>query len=106
MLYIKKGQSNAIITDSVVDYIPSALQIKIDDVLIGTFNNESNTSIYIIVTISGTSIENINTGEHLISFIYYDEIIKTELIKVIDLNLIEPVKTFNNNSVTTIVYDK
>lgn len=105
MLYIHKNNDNIIMTDSVIDYIPSTLVISLDDELIGTFSNESTYKNYILVTIPAAAIANIRNAEHQIKFSYYSEIIKQELCMVKDSTVIELIisKTKTNK---IIAYEK
>ena len=105
MLYIHKNNDNVILTDSVIDYIPSDLIISLDDELIGTYANESTYKNYLLVTIPAADIANISNAEHQIKFSYYGEIIKQELCMVKDSAAIEPVisKTKTNK---IIAYEK
>lgn len=104
MLYIHKNSDNVILTDSVIDYIPSTLDISLDDDFIGTYANESIYKNYFLVTIPANDIKNITNAEHQIKFGYYGEI-KRELCMVKDSNALEPVisETKTNKK---IVYEK
>ena len=91
MLYLHKNNDNVILTDSVIDYIPSTLEISLDDESLGTYANESTYKNYILVTIPASVLTNIRNAEHQIKFSYYSQIIKQELCMVKDSTVIEPV---------------
>jgi len=93
MLYIKKEQENVIITDNFVDYIPSILSVYLDNTIVGTYTNESTDINYLILTIPSGDTLSFNNCEYTIKYVYYDEIIKQELVLIKDLSIIEPVIT-------------
>lgn len=89
MLYLYKQQDTELITDSVIDYIPSALEIYIDNQLVGTYTNESLDVNYFIFNIPSGSIEQFSNSDHTLKYEYYEEIIKSELCTIKDLTIKE-----------------
>jgi hypothetical protein len=89
MLYIKKTESNIIITDSFVDYIPSSLDVYLDDTIVGTYNNESNDSNYLVLVIPAIDVQKFNNCEYKIKYVYYGETIKEELASIKDSSVLE-----------------
>lgn len=105
MLYIYKGNVNVIQTDSVVDYIPvDPVTIYLDDILIGSFNNESSDINYLIFYVQADGLPSLENKEYKIKYVYHSEIIKEELCMVKDL-IIKPTIINYNKEKTVKFYE-
>lgn len=94
MIYIINNQNNTITTDSFLDYIPTDLQLYLDDIEIGTFNNESTRKEYIILTIPSTSLVDLQNKEYNLKIYNNFALLKVELV-IVKSGIQLEVKTFN-----------
>lgn len=84
MLYLQKNVDNTLMTDSVVDYIPTDLTVYLGTTLVGTFTNISTDKNYFILEIPSGSLTTLQNTEHKIKYIYHYETLKQELCVVKD----------------------
>lgn len=98
MIYIINKENNTITTDSWLDNIPSNVTIYIDNILIGTYSNESTKKEYIVLSIPSTDLINIENKEYDLKLINNDDatIIKIELV-VVKSNVISQSNSVVNN---------
>lgn len=84
MIYIINKENNTITTDSWLDIIPTNVTIYIDDILIGTYINESSKKEYIVFSIPSTDLIKIENKEYDLKLINSGDatIIKVELVVV------------------------
>lgn len=84
MIYINTGQVNQIVTDSWLNYIPSSILIYFDDILIGTYTNQSTFNQYIVVDIPSEDLPSTLTCKRYKMKIYKDlSLLKIETICVV-----------------------
>lgn len=102
MVYIYKGQENVIVTDNVVSYIPDAFSVYLDNVFVGSFNNESTDVNYLAFTMSESQVAPFQNMEFKLKIEYLNETIKEELCIVKDLSLKEEI--INKSKAKTIKY--
>lgn len=92
MIYIYKNEPNFVVTDSLGDILLDSFQVFIDDLLIGEFINESCDQNYIAFTLEPGQLINLNNAEAHLRIIYYDKLVKSELISILDLDNVKPTK--------------
>lgn len=82
MIYIYKNASNTITTDSWLAYIPTSITIYLNDILIGSYINESTRNEYIVLTIPAADLSNLEAKEYNLKLINNDNatLIKIELV--------------------------
>lgn len=96
MIYITRNQSTKITTDSVVDYSPSSLTIYLDDVLLGTYTNTSDSVYYLQFTIPVADISGYQQREYTMKIQSSYATLKQELVIVRDYTevpIVEVTKT-------------
>lgn len=98
MIYIINKENNTITTDSWIEYIPSTIQLYLDDILVGSYTNLSTKNEYIVLTIPKEDIVNIENKEYDLKLINGDNstIIKIELV-VVKSNVISTSNSVINN---------
>lgn len=79
MIYLAKNQDNYVITDSIIDYLPSSLDIYLDSEKIGSYANISTDTIYLIVDIPSSDISSLENREYKLRFVDNESTIKEEL---------------------------
>lgn len=84
MIYIVNKENNTITTDSWIEYIPTTIQVYLDDILLGSFLNESTKNEYIVFTIPKENIVDVENKEYDLKLINLDNgtMIKVELVVV------------------------
>lgn len=92
MIYIYKNETNFLVTDCLGDILLDSFQVFIDDALIGEFINESHDENYIAFTLEPSQLINLNNAESTLKIIYYDKLVKSELISILDIDNIKPLK--------------
>lgn len=90
MIYITRNQNTTVITDNLVDYIPDNLSIYLDDVLVGSYANESTTLLYLRFTIPVADISAYQEREYKMKLTNYTATVKEELVIVKD-NTVTPI---------------
>ena len=98
MIYIINKENNTITTDSWIEYIPSTIDLYLDDILLGTYTNESTKNEYIVLTIPKEDIVGIENKEYNLKLINGNNaaIIKVELV-VVKSNVITISNSVINN---------
>lgn len=84
MVYIKKAIENIIITDSVINYIPTSLTILLNDKILGEYLNQSIDKNYLIMTVPSGDTISLNNNEYIMTIKKDNEVIKRELVLVND----------------------
>ena len=82
MIYLSKNNQTIVLTDNVVDYIPGVLDVYLDDVLIGNFENQYDNNRKLLFTFSS---ENLEEKEYIMKIYSSGVFIKQELVIVKDL---------------------
>ena len=82
MIYLSKNNQTIVLTDNVVDYIPGVLDVYLDDVLIGNFENQYDNNRKLLFTFSS---ENLEEKEYIMKIYSWGVLIKQELVIVKDL---------------------
>lgn len=83
MIYLSKNNQTIVITDSVIDYIPEILDIYLDDVLIGNFENQSHHNFYFEFIVPKLELEE---KEYKMKIYSHYALLKEELVIVKDLS--------------------
>lgn len=96
MIYITKTIENEIITDSIIDFIPDNLEIYLDDIKLGQYENISETVNYLIFLLPVEDISTLQAKEYKMSIYNYGALIKQELI-IVSENTSLSVKSINNS---------
>lgn len=102
MIYLLNKQDNTIHTESWLEYKPTDFLVYLDDVLLGTFLNESVYNEYITITIPGTSLVNIQNKEYTLKLYHNLALLKVELVVVksgIPIEIIGPTSTNNDKQI-------
>lgn len=94
MIYISKNNHVEIFTDNLVDFIPDILDVYLDDVLIGSFDNLSDNTIYLRFIVP---VLTITEKEYTMKIFNHKALIKQELVIV---------KYFTQNEVKSITTTK
>lgn len=92
MIYISKEQDTVVVTDSVTDYMPQTLDVYLDEVFIGTFNNLSDTVNYIVFKLPPIDLQE---KEYIMRIIVSGMLLKAELVVIRGYNQLK-VKEVNN----------
>ncbi len=82
MIYLSKKTETEVITDNIINFIPSTLDVYLDDVLIGKFNNLSN-DINLLKFIVPIMV--MEEKEYILTIFNETLLIKQELIIIKDL---------------------
>lgn len=90
-----------VVTDSVIDYIPEKVDIYLDDVLIGNFENLSNHIQYISFLCPKLEMEE---KEYTMKIYNHQALIKKELIIVKDLSQFTYISNTNTKNIK--MYEK
>lgn len=83
MIYLSKNNQTTVLTDNVVDYIPGAIDVYLDDVLIGNFENQYHNSRKLLFTFPSEKLEE---KEYIMKIYSNEALIKQELVIVKDLS--------------------
>ena len=87
MIYLSKNNQTNVLTDNVVDFIPDTVDVYLDDVLVGNFENLSTHNRLINFMMPETLLEE---REYIMKLYSNDILIKKELIVVKDLSKFVP----------------
>lgn len=100
MIYIYKNSiSNEITTDNVANFIPDELEVYLDDTLIGTYTNDSTSTIYLIFTIPAEDVVNFQEKEYKLNIYNHEALIKSELVVVKENISIEVKQVTKTNTI-------
>ena len=104
MIYLINNSDNTVTTESWLSYIPTDFLVYLDDVLLGTFLNESVYNEYITITIPSSSLVNLQNKEYTLKLYHNLALLKVELATVkSDIPL--EIKTVTNTSNNIIMYE-
>ena len=96
MIYIISGQINNIVTDSTLTYIPELIDVTLDDVQLGEYQNLSTQQRYIKL---GITLNEITENKEYRLNLYVDgALIKSELAVVMKQDEINYSTTTNSNT--------
>lgn len=98
MQYIYKMEVNQIVTDNLAELISGPLVVYVDNILVGTFENESDDDNYIAFTLQPEQLISLNNAEGQLKIYNYDKLIKQELISVLDFDSKKPTKIKQKNN--------
>ena len=88
MIYLSKNNATLVITDNVVDLLPSEFDVYLDEVLIGSFLNLSRKIQYLKFECPVLDLEE---REYIMKIYFHGALIKEELVIVKDLEEFKPV---------------
>ena len=88
MIYINKNQDTTVITDSIINYVPTVLSIYFDETLVGTYNNLSTDVNYIRFFMPVADTNGFVEKEYIMKIVTYSTTIKEELIIVKDNSVV------------------
>lgn len=103
MIYISKDQSTVITTENVVDYVPMTLDVYLDEVKLGSYNNISNSRLYLVFEIPLEDISGYQEREYNMKITSHYATLKTELVYVKDYISISTLEV--NNPKKIIMYE-
>ena len=104
MIYLTNKSDNTITTESWLAYIPTDLLVYLDDVLVGTFLNESLYNEYITLIIPSSNLVDLQNKEYMLKLYHNLSLLKVELVTVIsDIPLV--IKTVTNTTNNIIQYE-
>lgn len=87
MIYIEKSTNNQLITtDNITNYIPTKLNIYLDDIYVGEFDNLSNNILFITFELSPLNVIDLIEKEYTLKIKSYGAILKEELSQVRDFS--------------------
>lgn len=93
MIYISKNNQVEITTDNIVNFIPDFLDVYLDDIFIGQFENLSTDKlIYLTFIVPSLDLEE---REYQMTIYNHEALIKKELVIVKDFSNLE-IKSINN----------
>ena len=96
MIYLISGQINNIVTDSTLTYIPELIDVTLDDVQLGEYQNLSTQQRYIKL---GITLNEITENKEYRLNLYVDgALIKSELAVVMKQDEINYSTTTNSNT--------
>ena len=96
MIYLISGQINNIVTDSTLTYIPELIDVTLDDVQLGEYQNLSTQQRYIKL---GITLNEITENKQYRLNLYVDgALIKSELAVVMKQDEINYSTTTNSNT--------
>ena len=104
MIYLINNRNNTITTESWLKYIPTDFLVYLDDVLVGTFLNESVYNEYITLTIPSSNLVNLQNKEYMLKIYHNLSLLKVELVTVKSDIPIE-IKTVTNTTNNIIMYE-
>lgn len=103
MIYLISGQINNIVTDSTLTYIPELIDVTLDDVQLGEYQNLSTQQRYIKL---GITLNEITENKEYRLNLYVDgALIKSELAVVMKQDEINYSTTTNSN-IKVIQYER
>jgi hypothetical protein len=89
MIYIYNNKDNQLVTDLyITDFIPSKVDLYLDEIYLGEFDNESTVAGYMVVSLTHTNISNElinlkNNFEYKLKIFINKSLEKIETVKVI-----------------------
>lgn len=89
MIYIAKNQLSHLISDSLIDYLPTQFSVYLDDILVGSYANISDSIFYHIIEIPSEDISQFANREYKLKWVDNGATIKTELCLVKDFTIAE-----------------
>lgn len=90
MIYIEKATNDQyVITDNISDYMPVILDIYLDDIYLGQYNNLSDNLLFLTFMLPYTTINDLVEKEYILTIKSYGATLKTELCQVRDFTLPE-----------------
>lgn len=96
MIYLISGQINNIVTDSTLTYIPELIDVTLDDVQLGEYQNLSTQQRYIKL---GITLNEITENKEYRLNLYVDgALVKSELAVVMKQDEINYSTTTNSNT--------
>lgn len=101
MIYISKNNQVEIFTDNLVNFVPDELMIYLDDQLIGTFENLSESENYLRFIIPALDL---TEREYKMKIFNHKALIKEELVQVQDFT--KPVAISPDTSKNIVMYEK
>jgi hypothetical protein len=101
MIYLSKNNQTIVLTDNVVDYIPGVVDVYLDDVLIGNFENQYHNNRKILFTFPNEELEE---REYIMKIYSNEVLIKQELVIVKDLTESTPKSVTNTKKIK--MYEK
>ena len=93
MIYLSKNNQVEVFTDNVVNFIPDVLDVYLNDVLLGSFDNLSDNEMYLRFIIPTLDIQEM---EYKMKIYTHKALIKEELIIIKNFRKSE-IKTINNS---------
>lgn len=96
MIYISKNNQVEITTDNIVNFIPDFLDIYLDDIFIGQFENLSNKLLYLTFIIPALEMEE---REYQMKIYNNEALIKQELVIVKDFSNLEIKSVINEKTI-------
>lgn len=96
MIYLSKNNQSEIVTDNVTDFNPETLDVYLDDVLIGNFENLSERSKYFRFVCPKLDIME---KEYTMKIYSYGTLLKQELVIVKDLSEFKPKSVTNPKTI-------
>lgn len=101
MIYLSKNNQSEIVTDNVTDYSPEIIDVYLDDVLIGNFENLSTRVKYIKFLCPKLDMQE---KEYTMKIYSYGALLKQELVIVKDLSKFTPKSVTNPKTIK--MYEK
>lgn len=101
MIYLSKNNQSEIVTDNVTDSSPETVDVYLDDVLIGNFENLSTRVKYIEFLCPKLDMQE---KEYTMKIYSYDVLLKQELVIVKDLSKFTPKSVTNPKTIK--MYEK
>ncbi len=103
MIYLSKNNQTIVLTDNIVDYSPGVIDVYLDDVLIGNFENQYqyHNSRKLLFTFPNEELEE---KEYIMKIYSNEELIKQELVIVKDLTESTPKSVTNTKKIK--MYEK
>lgn len=101
MIYLSKSSHTEVVTDSVTSLVPDKIDVYLDDVLIGNFENLSRLDKYIKFTLPKLDLME---KEYTMKLYYSGTLIKEELVIVKDLSEFKPKSVTNAKQI--LMYEK
>lgn len=87
MIYLVKNNGDqTFITDTISTYFPSLVDLYIDDINIGNYDNISTSSLYIKVVVPESVLDQLEEKEYILKIKSYGALLKEELCQVRDFH--------------------
>lgn len=101
MIYLSKNKQTDVLTDNVANAIPVTVDVYLDDVLIGNFENLSTNDREIRFILPKLDLEE---KEYIMKLYFHETLIKKELVIVKDLSEFKPISITNPKTIK--MYEK